>query len=211
MDEPLAPVGGKRRRSWRWLTLAPTMLGLALVGLLAWSLLASGSGKSLVSRIAAGQRPDAPTFMLPVLWPTREPWPDNLASAVADGHLSVRELRGRPTVINFWASWCIPCKEEAPLLNAKAATHPGVRFIGINVQDVTGDAIAFSRTYRTPYLSVHDPGTDIFRRYGLTGVPETFYLDTRGRIVAHDAGGVTESSIEAGIAAAGASNAPSGT
>ena len=210
MDKPLTPSADPRRSRWRWLSLAPTTLGVALVALLGWSLFSSGSGKNLVAQIAAHERPNAPAFTLPVIWPTRPPWPDALAAAVADGHLSLSELRGRPTVINFWASWCIPCKDEAPLLNANAATHPGVRFIGINVQDVTGDAISFSRHYHTPYLSVHDPGTNIYRRYGLTGVPETFYLDAHGRIVAHDPGEATQDSLTAGIAAARRSSAAPG-
>jgi cytochrome c biogenesis protein CcmG/thiol:disulfide interchange protein DsbE len=109
-------------------------------------------------------------------------------------------LRGHPVVVNFWASWCIPCKKEAPLLAASARTHRGqVVFLGIDVQDFKSDARRFLRRFDTPYVSVRDGPGSTYGDYGLTGVPETYWLDARGRIVAHYAGQIDRDQLEEGI------------
>jgi cytochrome c biogenesis protein CcmG/thiol:disulfide interchange protein DsbE len=117
--------------------------------------------------------------------------------------VAVAELRGQPVVLNFWASWCVPCKQEAPLLAAAARERRGeVVFLGIDVQDFKSDARRFLRRFKTNYVSVRDGGGSTYAGYGLTGVPETYYLDARGRIVAHSPGEVRRSELEAGIAQA---------
>jgi cytochrome c biogenesis protein CcmG/thiol:disulfide interchange protein DsbE len=193
-----------RRSRWRWpLRVAAVSVVVALFGLLGWATLSAGRGSSLVSRIAAGDGPPAPAFSLEVLWPRAETWPVTARRRLADGRVDLRELRGRPVVINFWASWCIPCRDEAPILNASARTHAGeVIFLGVDVQDLKADALAFSREFDTPYVSVRDRGNRAYEDYGLTGVPETYYLDGRGRIVAHSPGAISRASLEAGIAEA---------
>lgn len=174
-----------------------------LLGLLAWSTLAAGEGRSLVARIAAEEKPPAPAFELDVLWPRSETWPQALDGALADGRISVEELNGYPIVLNFWASWCIPCRDEAPILDASAEAHRDeVVFLGIDVQDLEGDALAFLREFDVRYVSARDRADETYRAYGLTGVPETYYLDAAGRIVAHTAGPVSRQSLEAGIASA---------
>jgi cytochrome c biogenesis protein CcmG/thiol:disulfide interchange protein DsbE len=183
--------------------VAAVSLVAALVGLLGWATLSAGRGSSLVSRIAAGEAPPAPPFSLEVLWPRAETWPTPARRRLGDGRLDLRELRGRPVVINFWASWCIPCRDEAPILNASARAHAGeVVFLGVNIQDLKTDALAFSREFDTPYVSVRDRGNGTYEDYGLTGVPETYYLDGRGRIVAHSPGAISRASLEEGIAQA---------
>ncbi len=199
----MKPNARARRGLQAWM-----LLPLGILLLLGWSILARARHDNLNTRIGTGQRPPRPAFNLPVLWPRTAPWPDGLARAVADQRLSANELRGKPVVLNFWASWCIPCQVETPLLGATARRHPEVRFVGVDVQDLIGDAIAFSRHYRTPYVSVHDAGRGIYRDYGLTGVPETFYLDAEGRIVAHDPGAVDQASLTRGILRATAKSSP---
>jgi cytochrome c biogenesis protein CcmG/thiol:disulfide interchange protein DsbE len=109
-------------------------------------------------------------------------------------------------VVNFWASWCIPCKREAPRLTASARAHRGqVAFLGLDIQDFKSDARGFLGHFETNYVSVRDGGDSTYRRYGLTGVPETYYLDRRGRIVAHSVGEVSSRELEQGIAQAMAS------
>lgn len=175
----------------------------ALLALLAWGTLAAGQGRTLVSKIAAGEAPAAPEFELEAIWPTGGRWPPELAPALRDGKLSLSELRGRPTVLNFWASWCLPCRDEAPILAAGARRHDGeVHFVGVDVQDLRADALAFLREFEVPYVSVRDEANRTYRAYGLTGVPETFYVDARGRIVAHSPGPVSAESLERDIAAA---------
>lgn len=175
---------------------------VGLLGLLVWATLAAGRGSSLVARIAAGKKPTAPQFNLDVLWPHTETWPPALRAALADGKVDLREPRGHPVALNFWASWCIPCREEAPILHAAALRHRGqVVFLGIDIKDLTGDALGFARKYKVNYVSLRDGGGDkTWNSYGLTGVPETYFIDGKGRIVAHIPGAVSAQTLEEGLA-----------
>ncbi len=171
-----------------------------LLALLIWRVATEGRGRHLVSDVKAGKDPPAPAFDLPVLWAHRETWPASLGSAFADERLSPSELRGRPLVLNFFASWCIPCRHEAPLLNASARAHAGnVVFLGVDVQDLKSDARAFLKRYRVSYTAVRDGNGSTYASYGLTGVPETYWVDARGRIVAHYAGETSRPQLEQGI------------
>jgi cytochrome c biogenesis protein CcmG/thiol:disulfide interchange protein DsbE len=148
-------------------------------------------------------RPVAPEFALPVIWKRDEPWLPEGRRALADGKLALRELRGYPAVVNFWASWCIPCKEEAPELAAAARRYRGrVVFLGIDIQDFTADARKFMDDIDAPYVSVRDGTSKTRSAYGLTGVPETFYLDREGRAAFHSIGAVSKDDLEVGIRAA---------
>jgi cytochrome c biogenesis protein CcmG/thiol:disulfide interchange protein DsbE len=175
---------------------------VGLVGLLLWATLAAGRGSSLVARIAAGKKPSAPNFNLAVMWPHTETWPPALRAALADGKVDLRELRGQPIALNFWASWCIPCRDEAPILHAAAQRHRGqVAFVGVDVKDLTDDALAFARKYKVNYVSLRDgSGEETWNAYGLTGVPETYFIDAQGRIVTHIPGAVSEQTLEEGLA-----------
>jgi cytochrome c biogenesis protein CcmG/thiol:disulfide interchange protein DsbE len=131
----------------------------------------------------------------------RKPAPELDGEWLVGPPVRIADLRGKPALINVWASWCVPCREEAPILNASAHAHAGeVVFLGVNVQDLRADALAFSREFSTPYVSVRDRGNRTYEDYGLTGVPETYYLDARGRIVAHSPGAISRTTLEQGIA-----------
>jgi cytochrome c biogenesis protein CcmG/thiol:disulfide interchange protein DsbE len=200
--EAIAPEARpERSRPWRWpLHVAALAILFALLALLAWATLTAGRGNSLVARIAAGEAPAAPSFSLEVLWRRAATWPLDARRRLADGRIDLAELRGRPVVVNFWASWCLPCRDEAPILNASSRDHAGhVVFLGVNVQDLPEDALAFSREFETPYASVRDRGNGTYDDYGLTGVPETYYLDAAGRIVSHSPGAISRASLEQGI------------
>ena len=111
------------------------------------------------------------------------------------------QLAGRQTLVNFFASWCVACKQEAPLLHAEALKRAGtVLFLGIDVQDLTGDARSFARKYGIDYVAVRDESNAIYNAYGLTGVPETYFIDARGRAVAHIPGEATHATLSQGIA-----------
>jgi cytochrome c biogenesis protein CcmG, thiol:disulfide interchange protein DsbE len=198
------PEDSKPRSRLRLLLQAWTVVVVvALVGLLVNATLNKGEGRHLVSEVKAGGRPLAPEFELPVIWAHAETWPARLGPVLADERVSAQELRGWPIVLNFWASWCVPCKAEAPRLVASARTHTGeVLFLGIDVQDFESDARRFMGRYETNYVSVRDGGDSTYSAYGLTGLPETFYLDRGGRIVAHSVGEVSRSELEENIAKA---------
>jgi cytochrome c biogenesis protein CcmG/thiol:disulfide interchange protein DsbE len=91
---------------------------------------------------------------------------------------------GKPAVVNFWASWCGPCADEAPLLE-DAAQRYGDRFtfVGVNVQDVDGDAQAFMRKYGITYPNGSGGAGPISVQYGMRGVPETYFIAPDGRLV----------------------------
>jgi len=198
-DEP-APASQSRNPWFAAARLAALGVVAGLLALLVWRVVDQGRGAQLVSLIREGKKPAAPAFMLPVLWDRNETWPPDARGALADGKVSPAELRGRPVVVNFWASWCIPCKGEAPLLASSARVHRGkVVFLGIDVQDFKSDARRFLRRYDTPYVSVRDGPGSTYAHYGLTGVPETYWIDARGRIVAHYAGQINGDQLEEGI------------
>jgi cytochrome c biogenesis protein CcmG/thiol:disulfide interchange protein DsbE len=197
-----AAQASKHRRPWlRGLQLFTLGLVAGLLALLVWRVVTHGQGAQLVSEIKAQKKPAAPSFDLKVIWAHTETWPPGLRRTTRDGRLSLRDLRGYPVVLNFWASWCIPCKAEAPRLAKAARLHAGrVAFLGIDIQDFTSDAHRFLRRYRASYVSVRDGGSSTYDRYGLTGIPETYYVDRRGRILAHSVGQVSTGELEQGIA-----------
>ena len=173
---------------------------LALLGLLVWDLVRADNGARLTGQISNGKKPPAPAFDLPVLWDHRETWPEPLRRRLSDGRLQLRELRGHPVVLNFWASWCIPCREEAPAFSAAAVRFRGrVVFVGIDVQDLKSSARRFLRKYKVNYVSVRDGSDKTYTSYGLTGVPETFFIDARGRVIVHSIGRLTAKDLNENI------------
>ncbi len=150
--------------------------------------------------IRHGEQPQAPAFVLPIIWQSGGTWPRGIRPVRTGHKLALYSQRGHPVVLNFWASWCVPYKAEAPLLAAWAEQHTGtVAFLGVDVQDLNSDARRFLRRYHARYLSVHDSGEATYDGYGLTGIPETYWRDARGRIVAHYAGQVSETLLDDGI------------
>lgn len=193
-----------KKQSTAWLLARVLAVGsvLALLALLILGLIRGGDGARFVSKIANKKTPPAPSFSLSVLWPHDETWPEILRPHLADGRLTLRELRGQPTVINFWASWCVPCKEEAPAFAAEAERFSGrVAFVGLNVQDAPSAARRFLRHYKVNYVSIRDGSDKTYTAYGLTGIPESYFLDRRGRVIEHAIGGLSKSHLAANVEA----------
>jgi cytochrome c biogenesis protein CcmG, thiol:disulfide interchange protein DsbE len=200
--DPGPGVTPRRRRSRSLAVAQGLAIGLvvALFGLLVWKVAYGGEGAELVSAVKRGERPEAPAFSLPIIWNRPQAWPGRVRPALVDGRVDLAELRGTPLVLNFWASWCIPCKEEAPFLAAAAQAHRReVAFLGVDIQDFERDAREFLDELEVPYSSVRDGTSNTPDAYGLTGVPETYYLDAEGRIVEHATGAVSRRELEAGI------------
>jgi len=151
---------------------------VGLLALLVWKLTQGGS--DVPQAVREGRAIEAPVFSLPRL--DRE------------GTLSLEELRGRPVIVNFWASWCRPCREEAPALERVWKRHrdEGLMLIGIDYDDLRSDARAFARRYGMTYPLVYDRDKETVRDYGLTGVPETFFIDREGRVIGQIAGPVDD-------------------
>src|SRR5262249_32749534 len=108
----------------------------ALLGLLIWRVSHQTSGGTLVDAVTAGKRPGAPAFRLAPTWADATGATPRLRAAVARGTVTTADLRGRTTVINVFASWCVPCKDEAPVLAAASKRYAGrVQFVAFDFQD----------------------------------------------------------------------------
>jgi cytochrome c biogenesis protein CcmG/thiol:disulfide interchange protein DsbE len=98
--------------------------------------------------------------------------------------LSEALASGKPVVVNFWASWCGPCADEAPALEAAWRRNSGwATFVGVNVQDVDADAHAFLRRYGVSYPNGSQNAGPISIQYGMRGVPETYFIAPDGRLI----------------------------
>ncbi len=105
---------------------------------------------------------------------------------------------GTPIVLNFWASWCGPCRREIPAFAAFAKSHPAIQVIGINYQDTIDDAKAFARQTGATWPSVIDDGS-IGNAYQVPGLPATYLIDAQGQIVGRILGEVTEAVLTAHV------------
>lgn len=145
-------------------TFAVFMAVLAVLGLLGYGLLSKGE-----AALAVG-----------------EPAPDQeLPRLQGSGSASLADYRGRWILVNFWASWCEPCRGEAPALEEFHRRHAptGVIVLGINLDDASDDALAFVRDFGLTYPQLRDgDGRDHRDAYGMTGFPESFLVDPHGRI-----------------------------
>jgi cytochrome c biogenesis protein CcmG, thiol:disulfide interchange protein DsbE len=162
---------------------------LALLALLVWDL-AHGHGGGAASKVDKGQAVAAPKL--------------ELGRLNGEGKLSLASLRGKVVVVNFWQSTCIPCRQEARGLVAASkswsARRSDVVFLGVDTQDFNGPARKYLRKYGITYPNVRDPVGNEWPRWGVTGVPETFFIDRRGRVVPpHIVGQATRAAIDAGV------------
>ena len=156
-----------------------------LLILLVWKV--AGGSESEVEGLRRGETPPAPGFSLPRL--------------TGDGEIALDDYRGKAVVVNFWASWCKPCKAEAPLLEHAWREHRGrgLVVIGVNSQDLSSDARAFARQVGWTYPLVRDGQGDILGPYAVAAFPETFFVNREGKVVARIDGEVTRETLAANI------------
>ncbi|MBI2852058.1 MAG: TlpA family protein disulfide reductase [Chloroflexi bacterium] len=117
------------------------------------------------------------------------------------GDLALSSLRGQPVVINFWASWCPPCREEAPILEKvwRDYKDKGVTFIGIDIQDTEAAARAYIKEFDITYPNVRDEKGRATIDYGVSGIPVTFFIDRNGVIISRWVGAINERLLVARI------------
>lgn len=152
--------------------LGALALVLGLLGLLVWKIASDDAPVASVGK-------PVPRFDLPTL--------------SGDGRIAVADYIGTPMVINFWATWCVPCRREAPLLERAAKRYKDrAVFIGVDVRDFNGDAKKFVADYGITYLIAYDGPGRLWEPWGITGLPETFFVDGSGTIVAHKIGEISD-------------------
>jgi len=149
-----------------------TVAAAALIGLLAYGLVSKGTDQTLDQAMVRGERPVAPSTVLPQL--------------ASEGDASLADHKGKVVVLNFWASWCEPCREEVPLLQKtqeKIASQGGL-VLGVDTQDATGNATSFLKQLNATFPSLRDRDRSYGRKFGVNGYPETFLIDRQGRVAA---------------------------
>src|SRR5690348_1752154 len=164
----------------RRLKLAAQVLAVALVaglfGLLGWKVTHQGNGAALLKDVSYDKRPPAPDF--------------RLARLDGDGHVDLKSLRSKVVLVNFWASWCDPCKREMPRLEQayRQFRSRGVEFVGVDAQDFDSPAKHEVRKAGTSYPVVYDSAGKVLNRYGGLPLPKTFVIDRQGRLRAYHLG-----------------------
>ncbi len=130
-----------------------------------------------------------------------QPAPDFSLTTFDGGTISLANLRGKPVVINFWASWCPPCRIEAPLIERtwRVYRDRGLIFLGINIQDRKEDALDYMREFDITYPNGPDPTGEIAIDYGVSGLPVTFFIDRKGEVVRRWVGAIETSVLNSSI------------
>src|SRR6266566_1476494 len=172
------------------LFVVASLLSVGLLALLGSQLLVPAQNQS-----DAGNSPlighPAPDFTLGTLGPH--------SGSAPTIHLA--SLKGKPIMLNFWASWCDPCQHEAPLLETiwLRIQGQGMVFLGIDFQDTASDGLSFLRTYGITYPNVVDPTGSTAINYGVTGVPETIFIDRHGMVIHKVIGELTEQTLQSNL------------
>ena len=172
-----------RRFRWRW-----AVVGALVVLVVAWAFVAGRSlGRDPQQVRSALLGKPAPPFRLPTL---------------DGGTIDAADWRGEVVVVNFWASWCVPCRAEAPELQAFAERWEGrgVRLVGIVYNDEESEASAFRDRYGLTYPQALDPGGRTAIDFGVFGVPETYVIDGDGTVMAKLVGAVDAATLDRVVA-----------
>jgi cytochrome c biogenesis protein CcmG/thiol:disulfide interchange protein DsbE len=160
----------------RWIAIGMAAL---IVGLLAYGVAGQGTNTTIDQALAEGRRVEAPDAAL-----------DRLG---ASGTQRLADYRGKVVLVNFWASWCDPCRAEAPLVERthRQMSRRGGTVLGIDTRDASEDAAEFADEFDLTYPSLRDGSGDFSDEYSITGYPETFVLDRKGKIAAARRGPIT--------------------
>lgn len=153
------------------------LVAASIVALLIIGLVKPDQEFTIDRSIAENKAPFAPDVTLPVLVAGAGVGP-------VGANVSLSSLRGKPVVVNLWASWCPPCRSEAPILQRLAQTYEprGAVILGINVRDLSGDAHAFIDEFKLTFPSLRDGSDDTEQRFEAAGLPETFIIDPDGKM-----------------------------
>jgi thiol-disulfide isomerase/thioredoxin len=188
------------------------VLGAAAAAALALGAAACGGGATAQdSAVGNGSSFVSGSYGTTVFQPGSRPQaPQVRGTTLTGGTFTLSADRGSVVVMNFWGSWCTPCREEAPVLGALARhfSGDGVRFLGVDIRDDPASAEAYMRTYRISYPSLNDPNDLVALDFRSTappaGIPTTLVIDADGRIAARIIGPVSYAGLKALITQAAA-------
>jgi cytochrome c biogenesis protein CcmG/thiol:disulfide interchange protein DsbE len=110
--------------------------------------------------------------------------------------LDMAGLRGRPVLVNFWASWCGPCRDEFPLFKAFSAAHPDLAIVGVIYEDTSANAKDFSTSFGATWPSVADPDGSMAKAYRIVGPPQSYFIDRSGVMSTRQIGILTEPDLQ---------------
>ena len=170
------------------------VLGAALIALLVYGVLGKKSDDSLDQAVAAGEKPAAPGRDV------------SLPNLDGGGSSRLADLGGKVVVLNFWASWCEPCKDEAPVLERvqKRLERSGSGTVfGVTYKDAPGASRAFVRAEKATWRNVRDDRLKLAPKYGTSQLPETFVIDRDGKIVALSRGQIDQEFMDSALDRAG--------
>jgi len=182
VEEPVdgteVQVNSRPRRQSRllWLAWLPALIAVGgVVFLLGYSLATQSRAAGLGAQSLASS-----------------PAHDFTLTSFDGGTIQLSSFQGRPVMVNFWASWCVPCRQEAPTLEQSWQTYQGrgAIFLGVNIWDKESDARGFLNEFGITYPNVMDPNGAVAIDYGLRGVPETFFVDRAGKLASKYVGPV---------------------
>lgn len=177
----------RRRRGW--LIILAGVLTVGVVAGVLVALLGNGSKSGGTTRPAevrgagAAVGSPAPDFRLPAL--------------NGQGDVSLADFRGRPVIVNFWASWCNPCRKEFPLLKQALRDHSKQRLavVGVTYQDIPSDSRTFANRQRATWPQGVDDGGVLASAYGVRAIPQSFFVRPDGTIAARVFGVTTQSAL----------------
>jgi cytochrome c biogenesis protein CcmG/thiol:disulfide interchange protein DsbE len=187
-----------------------SLAGAALIGLLIYGVSTQAASRTLDEEVAQGQHPRAPeaTRRLPALSPAvpagAQPAPagaQSPAGASSEDDGSLADYRGKVVVLNFWASWCVPCQTEAPLLEHTQRSlqqHDGT-VLGVTYLDASTDSQGFVREHHITYPNLRDTTGEFAHAYGTDQLPESFVIDRSGDIVAISRGEIDQAFLSRAI------------
>jgi cytochrome c biogenesis protein CcmG/thiol:disulfide interchange protein DsbE len=177
-----------------------SLAGACLIGLLVYGVTTQGANRTLDEAVAQGREPVAPqaTRRLPVLSAGAG---SGRSVANTDATGSLAAYRGKIVVLNFWASWCVPCQTEAPLLESaqsRLVTHRGT-VLGVTYLDASTDSRGFLREHHITYPNLRDTTGEFAHAYGTDQLPESFVIDRGGNIVAISRGEIDQAFLNKAI------------